>query len=298
MSKPKEKFEALIFLDTNILLDFYRIRKSDISLKYLEEIKNHKDIIITTSQVEMEFKKNRQTVILDSIRQMKQTDQDQYGIPAILSDAKPVEIIGKSKKEITKQHKKLKQRIEKILKYPQQDPVFQSLQKLFSGKSANNLTKSHVERDKIRRLALKRFSLGYPPRKDGDNSIGDSVNWEWIIRCAEESGKHIVIVSRDADFGASHNSQSHLNDWLGQEFKERINRKRKVILTDKLSQAFKLVSIPVTKAMVDIEQEVIEGWHPLIVPKFELSSEFIKKLTDMQKTMSHLDNLREKLGNK
>lgn len=57
MAKKKETLDALIFIDTNILLDFYRIRKSNVSMKYLEEIENHLDLIITSSQVEMEFKK-------------------------------------------------------------------------------------------------------------------------------------------------------------------------------------------------------------------------------------------------
>ena len=72
MSKKKtEKLDALIFIDTNIFLDFYRIRKSNISMKYLEEIDKHKDLIITSSQVEMEFNKKRQSVILDSLSKAK-----------------------------------------------------------------------------------------------------------------------------------------------------------------------------------------------------------------------------------
>ena len=67
MAKKVEKIDALIFIDTNIFLDFYRIRRTDVSMKYLEEIVKHKDIIITSSQVEMEYKKNRQSAILESI---------------------------------------------------------------------------------------------------------------------------------------------------------------------------------------------------------------------------------------
>ncbi|CAA0107347.1 hypothetical protein [Zhongshania aliphaticivorans] len=36
--KKKDDMDALLFIDTNILLDFYRDRKSDISLKFLEQI--------------------------------------------------------------------------------------------------------------------------------------------------------------------------------------------------------------------------------------------------------------------
>lgn len=252
-----DKLDALIFIDTNILLDFYRIRKSDVSMKYLEKIEKHVDVIITSSQVEMEFKKNRQKVILESISKVKQINNVNITVPAILSDAKAVEMIEKSKKDIGKKQKKLKERIDKILKRPKyHDPVFKSLQKLFSNQSNINLNRENKIRFTIRNLAKKRFLLGYPPRKKSDNSIGDAVNWEWIIKCAENTGKHIIIVSRDSDFGCTYENDSHLNDWLKQEFQQRISQKRKIILTDKLHKAFQLVKIPVTEEMIE-EEEII-----------------------------------------
>ncbi|PIB23710.1 hypothetical protein BFP77_15465 [Maribacter sp. 4U21] len=258
MAKKIESIDALIFIDTNILLDFYRIRKSDISLKYLEEIENHLDLIITSSQVEMEFKKNRQSVILESITEVKKIGTVTGNIPAILSDTKAVEMIAKSRKEIQKKQKKLKEKIENILKNPTyNDPVYKSLQKLFSYNSEINLNRENKVRFTIRNLAKKRFLLGYPPRKKTDNSIGDAVNWEWIIRCAENTGKHIILVTRDSDFGCVYDNDSHLNDWLKQEFKQRISQKRKIILTDKLHKAFQLVEIPVTKEMIEEEENVI-----------------------------------------
>jgi len=100
--------------------------------------------------------------------------------------------------------------------------------------------------------------LGYPPRKSTDNSIGDAINWEWIIKIAEITKKHIIIVTRDTDFGAIHENESYLNDWLKQEFRQRISQQRKLILTDKLSKAFKLVEISVTKEMIEEEENVIK----------------------------------------
>lgn len=257
--KRHEKLDALIFIDTNIFLDFYRIRKSDVSMKYLEEIEKHKDLIITSSQVEMEFKKNRQAVILESIGEVKKINNVTVSVPAILSNSKAVEMIEKSKKDISKKQKEIRERIEKILKNPvYNDPVFKSLQKLFSYQSDINLNRENKVRFTIRNLAKKRFLLGYPPRKKGDNSIGDAVNWEWVIKCAETTGKHIIIVTRDSDFGCTYDSDSFLNDWLKQEFKQRISQKRKVVLTDKLSKAFQLVEIPVTKEMIEEENQVID----------------------------------------
>jgi hypothetical protein len=285
MKKEKPKnLEAIIFIDTNIFLDFYRMRKSDVSMKYLREIENHKDLIITTSQVEMEFKKNRQEVILESILEVKKSISINLNVPTILSDAKAVEMIKKSKKVIEDQQKRLKLQIERILKNPSTyDPVYHSLQKLFRFNSSINLNRENKTRFAIRKLALKRFILGYPPRKKTDNSIGDAINWEWIIKSAENTGKHIIIVTRDTDFGAIYDGDSYLNDWLAQEFKQRISRKRNLLITDKLSVAFKLVDVPVTKEMIEEEEKVID--LSFLNYKMRISQDAIKRMNEsMQMT--------------
>jgi predicted nucleic acid-binding protein len=283
MKKEKPKnLDAIIFIDTNIFLDFYRMRKSDVSMKYLQEVENHKDLIITTSQVEMEFKKNRQEVILESILEVKKNININLNVPTILSDAKAVDMIKKSKKVIEDQQKRLKLQIERILKNPSTyDPVFQSLQKLFKFNSPINLNRENKTRFTIRKLALKRFILGYPPRKKTDNSISDAINWEWIIKSAENTGKHIIIVTRDTDFGAIYDGDSYLNDWLTQEFKQRISRRRKILITDKLSVAFKLVDVPVTKEMIEEEEKVID--LSFFNYKTRIAQDAIKRINECMK---------------
>lgn len=159
--KKTPKLDALIFIDTNIYLDFYRIRKSDVSIKYLNEIETHKDIIITTSQVEMEYKKHRQNAIFEALGAVKKISDPNTDLPAVVSDVKAVEMIKKSRKVIDEQQKKLKRRIESILTNPNRhDPVFKVLQSLFSNHSEINLNRQNKERYTIRKLALKRFILG------------------------------------------------------------------------------------------------------------------------------------------
>jgi PIN like domain len=281
MAKKTEKLDALIFIDTNILLDFYRIRKSDISLKYLSEMEAHKEKLILTNQVEMEFRKNRQKVILESLTEVNKISSNGLSIPTILFDAKPVEMIKNAQKQIGTQQKKLKERIDKFLANPgTQDKVFQTLQKLFKTESEFNLNRENKKRFTIRRLAAKRFFLGYPPRKKEDNSIGDAINWEWIIDCASRSDKHIILVTRDNDFGINYNDTSFLNDWLQIEFRERISQKRKIILTDKLSRAFKLVEIPVTAEMIEEENEVITTRKNEIQEQIDISKTDIERLRE------------------
>lgn len=250
--------DALLFVDTNILLDFYRIRKSDISMKYLEQLEACKDRLITGSQIEMEYKKNRQKVIIESLNQFSTPDWGKLGVPAIVSTIQPAQMIEKMKKEITSQQKKINEKIQKILGNPSQnDPVYKSLQRIFKNNSPYNLNRVSKKRFSIRQLARKRFILGYPPKKTEDLSIGDAVNWEWIVRCSIDSGKDIVIVTRDTDYGAIYKDQSYLNDWLKQEFSERVSRRRKILLTDKLSKGLKIVHAAVTKEMEDEENRVI-----------------------------------------
>lgn len=250
--------DALLFIDTNIFLDFYRIRKSDISIKYLKLIEECKSRIIIGSQVEMEYKKNRQKVILESLKQYSKPDWGKLSTPTLVSEFQPAQIIDKKRQEIDEQYKKVNEKIQKILGNPSHnDPVYQSLQRLFKHKSSYNLNREADIRFEIRELAQKRFILGYPPRKKHDISIGDAINWEWIIKCSQNSGKDIVIVTRDEDYGVIYKDKSYLNDWLAQEFKQRVSQKRKILLENKLSTGLKIIHATVTQEMIDAEEQLL-----------------------------------------
>jgi PIN domain len=271
------EMDALLFVDTSILLDFYRIQKSDISMKYLEQLEACKERLIVGAQIEMEYKKNRQKVIVDSLKQFSTPDWKNLSTPTIVAGLQASKMIEKKREEITIQHKTVNEKIQKILTNPSQnDPVFQSLQRLFKSDSPYNLNRDSKKRFTIRRLARKRFCLGYPPRKSNDTSIGDAVNWEWIVQCAIDSGKDIVIVTRDADYGVTYKEKSYLNDWLKQEFQQRVSRRRKILLTHRLSDGLKIVHAAVTEEMEKAEQQLIEGQNILDASHQNSIGEFIE----------------------
>jgi hypothetical protein len=60
--------KKLLFVDTNIWLDFYRPAKTDAILKLLHHLEAVREHIVSTHQLEMEFKSNRQTVILEGLK--------------------------------------------------------------------------------------------------------------------------------------------------------------------------------------------------------------------------------------
>lgn len=252
---------ALIFIDTNIFLDFYRIRNSEVSMSYLKLINENHDSIITGSQVEMEYKKNRQSVIVESQGKFKNPDWNNLSVPALLSEEIEALRLQELRKEVTSQQAAIKNKIDKILSSPvENDSVYKALDLLFRNASPYNLSREHAERQKYRELAIRRFILGYPPRKKNDTSVGDAINWEWIVNCAKKSNKSVFIVSRDGDFGVNLKSGSFINDWLAEEFKQRTSDKLEILLTTRLSEAFKRINVAVTKAMIDEETRVLDEY--------------------------------------
>jgi len=261
---------TLVFVDTNIFLDYYRAEGCD-DLSILDHFANNKDRIITTTQVEMEYKKNRQHAILDSSKSIN-SPSNSLVIPSFLreSHAKSIKVI---QAQLSKQTKTLKEKTTMLLREPgQNDPVYKSLQKFFNSKS---LCHFHVDLDEkikseIEEKAYHRFLLGYPPRKEKDTSMGDSLNWEWVIHCANNFSANIVIVSRDSDYGLRFGNELILNDWLQQEFDDRVNKKYQLTLTTKITEAFKSASIQVTKEQEQSEQKLLE----MFIPKITITTSF------------------------
>ncbi|WP_225309270.1 PIN domain-containing protein [Hypericibacter adhaerens] len=244
--------EKLLFVDTNIWLDFYRAR-SDAGLALLKHLEAIADRIIVTHQLEMEFKKNRQRAIVDGMQELKPPVN--ISRPGIFSDAQAVKSLSKSLKTAEANVKKLKQKLGKALKDPAAyDPVYQACQRIFHRQSDLVLTRENPIRRSIRTLALRRFLHGCPPRKKDDTSMGDAINWEWMIHCAIERTAELVIVTRDSDYGLVIDNTPYINDHLRQEFGDRVSQKRKILLYTKLSDALKHFKVEVTPAE-KIEEE-------------------------------------------
>lgn len=245
----------LLFIDANIWLDFYRAR-NEASLKLLSHAESLIDRIIVTYQLESEFKKNRQSAIVEGLQALK----DPVDIPrlGIFSNSKATRVIDQSTKRAKLRVEKLRKRLLTALESPTRyDPVYKACQRLFHKEDEINLTRKNTLRQLIRRRAFKRFLHGCPPRKKNDTSIGDAFNWEWMVHCAEKAGAGLIIVSRDSDYGVTVDGKSYVNDHLRQEFSEKVSRKRKLMLYSKLSEALKLFRVEVTPQEEEAEKELL-----------------------------------------
>jgi hypothetical protein len=243
----------LLFVDTNILLDQYR-GHSEPLLSLLKHVADLSDLIVTY-QLEIEFKANRQNAILAGMGQI--IIPDKIPVLGIFSDGKINQRSASTNAALQKHVKNLKDRLALALIDPaKHDPVYKVCQRIFRRTGKLSLTHASKNRSVIRRKAWRRFVHGCPPRKKNDTFIGDAINWEWMLHCAEESNAELVICSRDKDYGATLNHKCYVNDHLQQEFRDRVSRKRKIVLCDKLSDALKEMKVPISKKERQAEKEI------------------------------------------
>ncbi len=273
---PREQ-PALVFIDTNIMLDLYRVRGDDTRLPLLKRMDANHESLITTCQVEMEFKKNRQAAILEALTSLKAPNWSGLQLPSFLRQSREARMIAKHRDEIKRRTRGVKERIARVLREPQKlDPVYKSFQRLFRSRTSCNLRRDDGRFREIDQLARRRFDLGYPPRKREDTAFGDAFNWEWLVSCAKREDKDLVIVSRDSDYGSFYNGDGIVNDWLRQEFKKRVGRLRSVRLANRLAAAFKSANIDVPSEEEEEErrqvEEIMGEKSSMVGPALDLSS--------------------------
>jgi len=249
----KRKIQPYAFIDTNIYLDFYR-SNNESSLTLLSKLSKVKDRVICTYQVEAEYLKNRQSVMLEYVNQLKLFESS--AIPAVIADAALNKSQKKLKDDVKKHVTKIHKKTAKLLDNPKNDKIYNVLEEIFASKSDHVLTRDMPIKDTIKRLAFRRFILGYPPKKSTDNSIGDAINWEWFVNCASSHPGKFMFVSKDNDFGREHRGKPYLNSQLKQEFRDRVGQKS-ITYTRKLSDALKFLEVSVSKKEEDAEAEAL-----------------------------------------
>lgn len=247
--------QKLLFIDTNIWLDFFRVR-NEAALGLLAHAEAVSDRIIVTFQLESEFRKNRQVAILEGLKELQPLSA-MLGLEYSLVQRQS-RLINKALKDANQRIAGLRVRLTRALENPAvHDPVYKACQRIFHRRDQLVFARDDKLRQTIRRKAFRRFLHGCSPRKSNDTSIGDAFNWEWMIHCANENNAELVIVSRDQDYGIEFDKKVYINDHLRQEFSERVSKKRKLLLYTRLSDALKHFEIKVTPEEESVESEII-----------------------------------------
>ena len=104
------KVQKLLFVDTNIWLDFYRAQ-NEAYLGLLEKVEGIKSRIIVTHQLEAEFKKNRQQVIVNSIKMLKEYTPKKVSSVGVLAQKQQFKLVGKDVDSASDRIRKLQQQL-------------------------------------------------------------------------------------------------------------------------------------------------------------------------------------------
>ena len=200
-----------VFLDTNILLDFYHLSGPDLDelQKIVELMGAGRLKLYAPKQVEDEFWRNREGVISDALKQFDETKAVSR-IPNIVRGRKEVECLSNAIDEVNKQAKDLKRMVESDINNNElkADSV---IARLFGRAKTETVENEIVKRAKLR------VALENPPGKKG--SLGDAICWEWLLENVADE-ENLTLVSSDGDY-ESVLTKGSIKDYLKREWEEK-----------------------------------------------------------------------------
>lgn len=222
-----------LFLDANILLDFFRFGNDDLDQieKVVALIKEEEITLLSNEHLKNEVYKNREGVISDAIEALGA--KLQFRAPVICEGLEQAKTIRKKVKEANTLIAELQKEVEESAK-SRSLRADKLINDLFAAAKYSPVTEEIIE------SARQRVSLGYPPGKK--DSIGDAIHW---ITLLEASAYHVNIVTRDGDFRSPLDGSS-MRQFLADEWKEKISKHAQIKLFVSLSQ-FLSVNFPQIK---------------------------------------------------
>lgn len=180
-----------VFIDTNVLLDFFRMSSGDLEeLRKIARLENNGNITLLVSDaVQDEFYRNRETVIADSLRQFEKSKFELHRPNIIRPHAESIEL-EQMQSRIRELTKTIVARVsaEAVATETTADKV---VKELFDA------TRIHVVDAAVIESAIRRTTLRKPPGKK--DSCGDAIHWEWLLSHVP-ANEELHIISRDGDF--------------------------------------------------------------------------------------------------
>lgn len=239
-----------MFVDTNVLLDLYAAT-GEVMLTAVARLIEHPEHLVTTFQVRHEFERNRMKLLQ---RLMSKAEAPRRTRVAVLfADVRTRKALDRHYDAIERSHERIAERIRRALERPTSDPVYRLAQKAWRA-SELFLDQADDAAPPILQRARSRVERGDPPRKSGDYTMGDAINWEWCLEACKVHDRDLLVVSRDKDFGAWQDDDTYLNTLLDAEFRRRVSSKRSATLTPQVTAALRALGDKVPDGMVEAER--------------------------------------------
>lgn len=269
-----------VFIDTNILLNFFHFTKEEIdALSNVFASHEHGAASVhLTEQVCDEFLRNREVKIKDALKKFKDV-KFVAQLPAFMKQYEEYDQIRHKSAELQELAKAISKKVDADV--VENGLITDALIKDIFDKS-NPIPTSQELYSK----AQMRMALGNPPGKNG--SIGDSVNWLALLEAVPE-GEDLHVISEDGDYYSTLD-ENRPHPFLKQEWEEKKKGKLRVYrtLSSFLKEHFDGVAFSYDKnkeALIDnlSESGSFAGTHHLIA-KLEQFSYF--SLKEVQKILA------------
>ena len=216
-----------LFLDANILLDFYRFGDDDISEigKILTLIAGKEITLYTNDHLKDEIARNREKVISDSFSETKAVNY-RVKAPNYGKDLAEYKLLTQQLKLANEAHAKFIAVLQPLIS-KRTLPADALIADLDAASENIAITTELLER------AKNRLALSNPPGKK--NSLGDALHWESLL--SAKYGFSMDIVSRDGDFASELDPKS-MKDFLVQEWTSKFGSWVTITLFKSLSDYF------------------------------------------------------------
>lgn len=217
-----------VFIDTNILLDFYSFTSEDLGeiQKFIALAETSAVKIIVNDQLWNEFHRNREVKILEALKRFK-TANLSLSVPSFCKNFDEFAQLQESLADSRKKYIDLVQKAEKVA-IEWDTEADHVMQKLFP---LCGVEKVPV---KVLHSAWERHRRGNPPGKN-KLTCGDEINWEFLLD-RDMQGEDLHLISGDSDFYSLLN-KDEINPFLSHEWATR--QSSGLVIYRSLSQFFK-----------------------------------------------------------
>jgi predicted nucleic acid-binding protein len=261
-----------IFIDTNILLDFYRLSSGDLEeLRKIAKLSKVGKIRLFISDfLKDEFFRNREAAISSAIEQFRKSRAD-LQLPNLVRIYSTAQELINIRDAFVETKEILMEEVQENIRNSSlmADSV---IAELFESTDIQKVSKEIIT------VGTERSSLSKPPGKR--DSCGDAVHWEWLLEILP-SKEDLFLISRDEDYESPLNPGS-LGSYLQDEWKNK--KGSRCILYSSLKD-FLAEHFPDIKLADEIDKLCA-------IEQLEKSSDF-KTTHDLIQILKKFDDFRE-----
>lgn len=218
-----------LFLDANILLDFYRYGDDDLTeiSKLVALAKDQEIRLFCNQHLKDEVNRNREKILADTFGELK-SKRLTIKAPNYCEQFDELKAVREHLKKANKAHNELIKRVQEAIAQ-RGIGADRLIADLWGVAHEMAIDKETLD------AALHRVQLGNPPGKK--TSLGDAIHWETLLRDESFHLSHVDIVSRDSDFASDFNPQE-IKDFLSDEWISTKGKYAKVRVFPSLSDYF------------------------------------------------------------